>query len=98
MGTIVAVAAGLNHTVALDSVGHVWAWGNNFDGQLGDGSNTNHGTPVEVHDLDLIDACHTTLPPCDLGASPPACTLTNAADGTSCGAGSVCRAGTCSSG
>jgi alpha-tubulin suppressor-like RCC1 family protein len=35
--TITAVAAGLNHTLALDSTGKVYAWGNNLHGQLGTG-------------------------------------------------------------
>lgn len=34
---IVAIAAGVYHSVALDSSGNVWAWGDDFYGQLGDG-------------------------------------------------------------
>jgi len=44
----VAIAAGDNHTVALKSDGTLWTWGYNFYGQLGDSSNTNRNTPVEV--------------------------------------------------
>ena len=29
------VAVGVDHTLALTSLGDVWAWGNNADGQLG---------------------------------------------------------------
>jgi alpha-tubulin suppressor-like RCC1 family protein len=37
--TITAIAAGGVHSLALDSEGHVWAWGDNHDGQLGISSN-----------------------------------------------------------
>ncbi|NTX57200.1 MopE-related protein [Myxococcus sp. CA039A] len=36
--TIRAIAAGLNHTLALDADGQVWAWGFNSAGQVGTGS------------------------------------------------------------
>jgi alpha-tubulin suppressor-like RCC1 family protein len=36
---ITAIAAGDNHSLALDSGGRVWAWGANYSGQLGVGSN-----------------------------------------------------------
>ena len=29
------IAVGVDHTLALTSLGDVWAWGNNADGQLG---------------------------------------------------------------
>jgi len=35
---LVAVAAGRNHSLALDEHGHVWGWGSNSNGQIGDGS------------------------------------------------------------
>ena len=35
---IVSIAAGGYHAVAVDSQGRVWAWGNNSQGQLGDGT------------------------------------------------------------
>ena len=34
---IVAVAPGVNHSVALKADGSVWAWGGNYYGQIGDG-------------------------------------------------------------
>jgi alpha-tubulin suppressor-like RCC1 family protein len=47
---IVSVAAGASgeHSLALKSDGTVWAWGYNKDGQLGDGSNTDRSSPVQV--------------------------------------------------
>ena len=37
MGFIVSVGAGSRHSLAVDSIGNVWAWGDNNEGQLGDG-------------------------------------------------------------
>ena len=45
---IVSVAAGLEHNLALDDEGRLWAWGSNFVGQLGDGTTTDRLTPVAV--------------------------------------------------
>jgi alpha-tubulin suppressor-like RCC1 family protein len=45
---IIAVAAGNNHSLALKDDGTVWAWGNNIDGRLGDGSKANKNSPVPV--------------------------------------------------
>jgi alpha-tubulin suppressor-like RCC1 family protein len=53
---IVEARAGCFFTVALTSKGEVLAWGDNFDGQLGDGSLLNSKVPVRVH----IPA-HTTI-------------------------------------
>ncbi len=36
------------HSLALTADGHVYAWGYNSYGQLGNGSTTNATTPVEV--------------------------------------------------
>jgi alpha-tubulin suppressor-like RCC1 family protein len=45
-----ALAGGQGHSLALKSDGSVWAWGLNQDGQLGDGTNTDSSTPVQVND------------------------------------------------
>lgn len=44
----VAIAAGDSHSVALKSDGSVWAWGDNLNGQLGDGTTTNSLVPTRV--------------------------------------------------
>ena len=43
-----AVAAGSAHTVAIKNDGTLWAWGNNEQGQLGDGTQTDRNIPVQV--------------------------------------------------
>lgn len=48
---IVQVVAGQDHSLALDTHGHVWSWGLNMSGQLGDGTNTDNGTPRIVPGL-----------------------------------------------
>jgi len=47
---IVAVSAGRSgeFSLALDDANHVFSWGMNDDGQLGDGSKTDRTTPVQV--------------------------------------------------
>ena len=46
--TATAVSEGNQTSLALGSDGNVYAWGNNTDGQLGDGSTENSSTPVRV--------------------------------------------------
>ena len=53
---IVDVAAGAQHTLALNSDGEVWAWGKNTNGQLGDGSTTDSVEPVESGSLEGVVA------------------------------------------
>ena len=56
LSDVTAIAGGANHTLALKSDGTVWAWGSNFHGQLGDGSNTDRTTPVQVSGLSDVTA------------------------------------------
>lgn len=48
---VIQVAAGGFHSLMLRSDGTVWAWGNNFFGQLGNGTNVSSSTPVQVPGL-----------------------------------------------
>lgn len=48
---IVAVAADRAHSMALKNDGTVWAWGQNGNGEVGDGSTANRTTPVQVGGL-----------------------------------------------
>ncbi|MDQ5921040.1 MAG: hypothetical protein QG673_1096 [Pseudomonadota bacterium] len=43
-----SISSGINSFCALDSSGHVWCWGNNSAGQLGNGSKTNESFPTQV--------------------------------------------------
>ena len=45
---VTAIAAGGTHCMALTSRGHVYSWGSNGDGQLGDNTTTARRTPVRV--------------------------------------------------
>jgi alpha-tubulin suppressor-like RCC1 family protein len=53
---IVDIVAGEFHTCILLDSGAVKCWGQNTDGQLGDGSNTNRLTPVTVQQLNTVIA------------------------------------------
>ncbi|HSA98962.1 MAG TPA: hypothetical protein VLF17_07775 [Candidatus Nitrosotenuis sp.] len=54
---IVAVSAGGYHSVALKSDGTVWAWGDDYHGQLGDGRKLQYRpTPVQVSGMSDIVA------------------------------------------
>ena len=43
---IISISAGENHTVALDEEGKVYTWGDNYCGQLGDGTEDNSTEPI----------------------------------------------------
>lgn len=45
---VAAVAAGLNHAVAVTADGSVWAWGSNVNGELGDGTLNDRHVPTQI--------------------------------------------------
>ena len=47
--TVVAIAAGAYHSLALASDGTVYSWGNNANGELGNNSTTSYTVPVAVN-------------------------------------------------
>jgi alpha-tubulin suppressor-like RCC1 family protein len=49
--TVVAIAAGANHCLALKSDGTLWAWGLGTSGQIGDGANLTRYGAVAVQGL-----------------------------------------------
>jgi hypothetical protein len=46
--SFVSISGGGSHTVALSTTGAAYAWGNNGNGRVGDGTTTNRPTPVAV--------------------------------------------------
>ena len=55
LSNIVAIAAGGDTQYALDGSGHVWSWGHNYGGQLGNNTVKNNSTvPVQVSNLKNI--------------------------------------------
>src|SRR5207248_113622 len=59
LSNVAAIAAGSSRSLALKADGTLWAWGNNYSGQLGNGSSISSTTPVQVSgltDVTAIDA------------------------------------------
>lgn len=57
LDAVVAIAAGNSHSIALKQDGSVWGWGrNNFYGAVGDGTDIDRLTPVQVYDLSGVTA------------------------------------------
>ena len=56
LANVISIAAGYAHSLAVTSGGTVWAWGNNAQGQLGDGSTTFRVSPVPVGGLSNVVA------------------------------------------
>jgi len=49
-----AIATGWDHMVALDQDGNVWTWGDNDDGELGNGTTISSSLPIKVSGLSHI--------------------------------------------
>ena len=45
LNNIIKISAGQAHSLALDANGHIWAWGGNESGQVGNGTNVHQLTP-----------------------------------------------------
>ncbi len=45
------ISAGDTHSLAVDSNGDIWTWGNNSNGQLGDGTTAQKPTPMKINPL-----------------------------------------------
>ena len=43
------IAAGKHHSLAIDKDGNLWAWGNNCNSAIGDGTTTTRSTPVQIN-------------------------------------------------
>lgn len=54
----------VGHTVALDREGHIWTWGHNKYGQLGDGTTTDRTTPQMI----LPGQTFTKIATCNYGS------------------------------
>ena len=37
-----------HHVLAIDKEGYLWAWGDNYYGQVGDGTNNDSNVPIQI--------------------------------------------------
>ncbi len=56
--TVIAIAAGGKHSMALDSGGAVYAWGSNAEGQVGNDSSSNVHSPAGISLANAIPNYH----------------------------------------
>lgn len=54
LSDIRAISTSHNHSLALSNSGTVYAWGQNYTGQLGDGTNIDRADPIEITGLPKI--------------------------------------------
>ena len=55
------ISLGNNHTASLTSLGRVFTWGNNTQGQLGDDTTTNRTTPTDITSQFLLTEGETII-------------------------------------
>ena len=63
-----SITAGNQHTCAITTGNLAYCWGNNFSGQLGDGSTTSRSLPVPVTNLGVVEEI-------SIGSSASTCAL-----------------------
>ncbi len=51
LNKVIAIAAGMSHSLALREDGTVWVWGHNTNGQLGDGTSANRNVASRASEL-----------------------------------------------
>lgn len=56
LSDVIGAAGGSYHSMALTSDGTVWTWGDNSDGELGNGNTTNSNVPVHLSSINSISA------------------------------------------
>ncbi len=54
IGNVISADAGGEFSIALDTYGNLWTWGNNYNGQLGNGTFKNSNIPIKVPNLSNI--------------------------------------------
>lgn len=57
MEGIASVSCGYNHTVACGTDGSLWTWGDNYNGELGNGSTEDSSVPVKIMDDVAAASC-----------------------------------------
>jgi alpha-tubulin suppressor-like RCC1 family protein len=51
---VISIAAGGTNSLALKNDGTIWAWGDNREGQIGDGTKVSRADPVQVQGLENV--------------------------------------------
>lgn len=79
---IIQIAAGPNHTLALDQNGNVWSWGYNGYGALGDNTNASRNYAVMVKATASTDLANITQVSTGSGYGNHGCSFAVSKDGT----------------